>query len=182
MVPPVQAATVDNVENESSVLVRGIWFFRLLLQNDNTAQIGNNITTSARSGENVVDSLDDQSDTTLMTGGTFSGSAVENTANTNETVVDVESTPSTDDSVDTVTDESSVELTTEDSIDNQAQTANEVVVENNVDTTSDTGLNRVTSGDDLDRTTLWTGIANSATAVSNWFNREMFSFVRRLRP
>jgi len=175
------ASTVTGVHNESVVNIVGSWIMRLLFRNTNNATINNNVTTTANTGRNEVESVDDQSGTTILTGAAYTAGSVENEANNNFTSIDAESPDGTDDTVTDTADESAVNISTEDTIGTDIENENNADANNDINTNSNSGENKVKSDDELKTVLVNTGASGSGSGVSNLFNIDVFSLIRRMR-
>lgn len=178
---PAMAATIGNVSDSSIASSFTNWLISLFMTNNNNAEITNNVTSSANSGGNTFTSADDQANTEVFTGDASSATLVENSANNNMVGEEYEAADGSTDTITDVSDESIASASLNDTLDNQIENNNNVVVENNVDATADTGNNSVTSGDSLNDSKASTGIAGSVSGVSNLFNFNLNNIIRRLR-
>lgn len=160
---------VNGVNDSSSVVSDASYLIKLLLKNNNQANIQNHVSSSANSGSNVFTSADDADGITLNTGGASAGTLVDNTANSTmlETAYDA---GGPDDNISNVSDSSTVTTLVDDTFDKDAENNNTVDVLNDIGAVSDTGTNMVSSGDSLKNVLATTGQSDSATGVSNAFN------------
>ena len=175
------ASMVTGTRDESTVNIVGSWIMRLLFRNTNNATINNNVTTTANTGRNEVESVDDQSGTTIQTGAAYTAGTVENEANNNFTSIDAESPNGTDDSVADTSDESEVNVSTTDTIETDMENKNNADANNSINTDSNSGENKVKSDDELKTVLVSTGSSGSGSGVSNVFNLNAFSLIRRIR-
>lgn len=177
-----RAADVSGTIDESTVSIIGSWIMRLIFRNTNNTTINNTVNATSNSGRNEVSSADDQSGTTIQTGGTYTAAMVENEANNNFISVEAESPDGTDATVADTSDESDVGIETTDTIDSDVENTNEAVTTNDINTESNSGENRVRSDDDLDTVLVDTGASQTGSGLSNLFNIDIFHLVRRIRP
>jgi len=179
---PASAATVGVTDDESRVGITSSWFASLFQRVFHTTDIDNAVVdSSSNSGRNTIVSDDDQSNTSIGTGGTTSATLVDNTAGNTATLADVESSDGTTDTVSDTTDESRVNIDYDDEVDDDFRVENEADVENNITSDADAGRNTVDSGDDLDFAAVTTGTADSATGLSNMFGTVLRDFFRTIR-
>ena len=183
MVAPLttHATTVTGTRDESVVNIVGSWIMRLLFRNTNNTTIVNNVSTTANSGRNEVESADDQTNTTIQTGAAFTAGVVENEANRNFVSVEAESPDGMDVEVTDTTDEADVNVSTTDTIETDMENKNNADATNNIRTDSNSGENRVRSDDELKTVLVNTGISDSGSGVSNLFNTDIFTLIRRIR-
>lgn len=166
----VSAATVKNVSDDSTATSAANYLIKVLMKNNNSATINNNVSATGNSGGNTFASADDQSGTEIHTGNSTSGVLVENSANNNMIEAEYTSYDGTTDLIDGVNDSSTASTTLTDTLDNDMENSNNVTVDNVVFSNADTGNNTVTSGDSLEDTKGFTGIAQALTGVASDFN------------
>jgi len=175
------AATITNVNDESSAHTLAQWLLNLVSTNSNTAVITNSVSATANSGGNAVTSADDQTGTSITTGDSSSAVLVDNTANANYTTADIESGGGGTDTIDQVNDDSTVTAESHDQATETETNTNLVTVNNELSATANTGGNIVTSGDGLDGTTVSSGVTDSASGLANLFNINVRNIIRTIR-
>ncbi len=175
------AATIDGVSDSSSATSSASWLIKVLLKNFNNADINNDVSASASSGGNSFTSADDQSNTSVTTGDANSATLVENTANTNMVSEEYDSSNGVDNAISNVSDSSTAETLSDDTLDNDIENFNEVAVDNFVDADSETGANAVVSGDSLNGASASTGNSGAVTGVITSVNLNIKDILRHLR-
>lgn len=171
---------VDGVNDRSTVSSDATYLIKLLLKNNNNANIENHVGSSGNSGGNTFSSVDDSEGLSLETGGASSVTLVDNTANSTmlETAYDA---GGPNNNISHVNDGSAVTTTVVDTLDKDAVNNNDVAVLNDVGAVSDSGSNAWVAGDSLKNVTAVTGTSDAATGVSNAFNFIVQKVIRLLK-
>lgn len=180
MVLPTQAAIVTDISDSSTGLSVAGWLIKVVMKNLNNAGIGNVVVTTSSSGSNSFTSADDQSGTSIDTGAANLTSTTGNVANNNVLGEEYESSNGATNTIDNVSDDSDGTATSDDELNNDMDNNNHVDVGNTVDATSDSGSNAVVSGDSLTGSSAKTGATSAITSLTNSFNFNLKSVVRRI--
>ncbi len=181
-VMPAGAATISNVADSTARITYRLSTL-LNLSNSNSADISNEIVTSANSGNNSISSSDFQSGTGISTGNATSVADILNEANDTSvtTELDTDFGPTGEDLVTNIWDDSDARIRNRQRERQTISNSNTVEVMNAVVTGSDTGSNETTSDEGLQESSITTGEAASATGVTSRFNRVMESISRMIR-
>ncbi len=175
------AASVSDIFDDSIGTSFATWLIKVNMINHNGAGILNSsINASASSGGNSVSSADDQSATSITTGDTDSASLAQNEANTNVLEEEYDSADAVDNQVSEVSDSSTGEALSDDTLQNDMNNENGVEVDNDVDATSEAGANSVASGDSLTGASIGSGGAVAASGALSFFNTNFKSVLRHL--
>lgn len=175
---------VSGVSDSSTVTSDATYLIKLLLKNNNNANLENHVVSSGNSGGNTFTMADDGESISLTTGGASAATLVDNTANSTMLETAYES-GGPDDNISDVSDSSSVTTTIDDTLDKEAENNNTVDVLNDVGAMSDSGSNAWVAGDSLRTVTAVTGTSDAATGVSNAFNfivQKVFRFIEFKMP
>ncbi len=175
------AATISNINDDSSATTLAQWIVKVFVHNTNTASIDNNVTASASTGNNTVTSADDQEGTVISTGNSAAAVVVDNSANNNTVKENLDSANGAGGTIDSVNDESTASSTFEDKLCNDITNDNSVTVANDLSSDATTGDNTVNSQDSLKDTKVTTGTTDSAVGITNTFNVNVKEIVRTLR-
>ena len=182
MAGSASAATVGKISDESRVNLSTKLLVTLFNRFFHNSTIRNDsVDSSSNSGGNTLDGKDDSGDWSIQTGDVTSAGLVENTANATEVTGDLETPDGSDITVTEVSDESTVNASTDEDLDDDELIENNQDVTNVQSASTNTGDNTGVSGDELYRASIKTGMGDSAVGTSNVFNMIAKMWTRRVR-
>lgn len=177
----VQAASITNISGASDALLLRTLLVDVTVSSSNTANLSNNIFSHALSGGNSISSFGDQSDTTIKTGNISASVTVLQDANHSTSATSLESSDTSNDAIQGVSDGSTATIETNDTVAGSQTFQNTVTSTTTVSATAISGNNTVYSGGKLIGTDIATGAGTSDTLVSNVFNISAYSLTRVIK-
>lgn len=175
------AASITNVSNGSDTQIQNSFLSDLLMASTNNAAITNAVQTMTTSGGNAISSSGKQSNVSIATGSAIAASSISDEANNVTQSQSFESADTSHDSISDITDGSSANIQTEETISGAMTAQNTVSQTNTITTSAVSGNNSIISGGDIAGATIATGTGSSSTLITSRFNITLQSISRSIK-